>query len=563
METALPLSLLGSPPLRLLTVCVQHDARFGSKVLSRIRSFFEHGQQPGRYDMKALVNGACRRIGGKDIAWPALIEKGYMKLMGGYDFPGSNSAIDLHQSPASSSVLTGWIPEHVGLQSAYFEKERTWTRMFSGFCKGCCVLTVGTDSNTMRKVEGVKLLPSHDYAVIDVRETDNERWMTLLDSRVPAVRQSPGTKENQSRTLNMRWDDICATFEGVYISWDPGLFKGQLSFHGVWKPKHKDDEAQTCHLRLLYTYQPQTPPVPSKWLHSSSASSSSFTHSDGDVWILLTRHLSDTRRHGEYISLSAKAEDEDEEMARAAIGEMNLKGSYTTSSHVLVRTKVQADQPCSSSIQASTPSPLRGAFSILASYDGVEVRWDESAGVGGGLGYGGSATGGSSMKVEGTLTTKNAGGSHTHPTYMLNPQWHFHIPEDNARQAGQSGRGTSRGKTAAEREKASIVLNAQGPRGVPLNVTAVWSTGERVVELAQKEVVATSGAYTYGHARVAAKLAAGDYTLILSAFEPQVHLGAFTLQVQSSRPFELTPIPQEGAGMPRQLLEGRAMDGII
>jgi calpain-7 len=43
-----------------------------------------------------------------DLIYPALIEKGFLKVMGGYDFPGSNSAMDL-------TVLTGWIPEVVHL----------------------------------------------------------------------------------------------------------------------------------------------------------------------------------------------------------------------------------------------------------------------------------------------------------------------------------------------------------------------------------------------------------------------------------------------------------------
>lgn len=48
---------------------------------------------------------------------------------------------------------------------------------------------------------------------------------------------------------------------------------------------------------------------------------------------------------------------------------------------------------------------------------------------------------------------------------------------------------------------------------------------------------------------------AGDYTLIVSAFEPH-HTGPYTLKVECSTPFDLKSIPQEGAGMYSKIIKG-------
>jgi len=68
------------------------------------------------------------------------------------------------------------------------------------------------------------------------------------------------------------------------------------------------------------------------------------------------------------------------------------------------------------------------------------------------------------------MTSKNAGGNCTYPSFMLNPQYHLRIapPRDVA--------STSAGT------KAKIVLTMQTSRDIPVNIALVWSNGERIDE---------------------------------------------------------------------------------
>lgn len=83
----------------------------------------------GKYIFRMYFNGCFRKIiiddrlptshsaqtlhvidrNNPGLLWPALIEKAYLKVRGGYDFPGSNSGTDIW-------VLTSWIPEQLFLQ---------------------------------------------------------------------------------------------------------------------------------------------------------------------------------------------------------------------------------------------------------------------------------------------------------------------------------------------------------------------------------------------------------------------------------------------------------------
>ncbi|KAF5375558.1 hypothetical protein D9615_009157 [Tricholomella constricta] len=247
-----------------------------------------------------------------------------------------------------------------------------------------------------------------------------------------------------------------------------------------------------------------------------------------EIWLLLTRHVTDSSRTSDFISLKVEVEDE-----------------LRSASHVVDQTMIASKMR--TKVFASQPS---GVLSIFTSYDGdamevgftlnayanseVDISWDETI-----------PTPPFTKQIEGVLTSKNAGGNCTYPTFMLNPQYYLQIhPPRCPPSASQPGL-----------PKANVALTLQTSRDVPVNVSLAYSQGGRIDELVESELMASSGAYSYGLARVRKEIPPGDYTAILSAFEPH-HMGSFSLKVDSSQPFDLLPIPQEGAGMYTKNIRG-------
>lgn len=309
-----------------LEVAAEHDRRWGTKVsFSLIFAFAErvpltfffplpsspsqlaasalYPQSPsgipissttGRHALKLFINGLPREVPLDDSLptrpsgelvcassssssnpqyWPALIEKGYLKVMGGYDFPGSNSSIDLH-------ALTNWIPEQIWLTHAGFQREKSWKRLSEAWKKGECMITAGTgkggdfdmNGNEHKDVlnldlgDGTKLIPSHDYAILEIREYGNRREVTLMNPwrRAPPTLVAIGTTaiETTGRDLSaalaptsnattsiqpsaspsspqhvftISWDTLCSHFHSLYLNWNPSIFRHSITAHSSWR----------------------------------------------------------------------------------------------------------------------------------------------------------------------------------------------------------------------------------------------------------------------------------------------------------------------------------------
>jgi len=93
----------------------------------------------------------------------SLLEKAYMKVMGGYDFPGSNSNIDLH-------ALTGWIPERVAIHSKDppFDKDQTFRKLHDRLGKGDVLITVATGELSDREADRAGLVSTHACTIFSL-----------------------------------------------------------------------------------------------------------------------------------------------------------------------------------------------------------------------------------------------------------------------------------------------------------------------------------------------------------------------------------------------------------
>ncbi|XP_049622091.1 calpain-7 isoform X2 [Suncus etruscus] len=255
-----------------LAISAAYERRFNKKLITSIIYPQNKDGEPeynpcGKYMVKLHLNGVPRKViiddqlpvdhkgellcsysNNKSELWVSLIEKAYMKVMGGYDFPGSNSNIDLH-------ALTGWIPERIAMHSdsQSFSKDNSFRMLYQRFHKGDVLITASTGMMTEAEGEKWGLVPTHAYAVLDIREFKGLRFIQLknpwshlrwkgrysendVKNWTPELQKylnfDPRTAQKIDNGIFwITWDDLCQYYDVIYLSWNPSLFKESTCIH--------------------------------------------------------------------------------------------------------------------------------------------------------------------------------------------------------------------------------------------------------------------------------------------------------------------------------------------
>ncbi|KAE9003583.1 Calpain-7 [Phytophthora fragariae] len=344
-----------------LCIAAAYEQRFQKRLITNIIFPADsRTKQPvynpfGKYVVKLWANGVPRKVVIDDLLpvsestgqllsscttrknelWVSLIEKAYLKLNGGYDFPGGNSGIDLF-------ALTGWIPERVPITElidAPSKEERLWEQLKSAFHYGDCIITMSTGDISKQEAKAIGLVPMHVYAVLNVYELassghdpqpagdgkktrllqvknpwrkmswkgpysrhDQERWNNAIGDELRAYqRQFYATEETVFEDTSGQQDDglfwidfdsVKKYFESLYMNWNPELFPYKGVCHEHWPV-----ELGPVNDSLTLGFNPQYSLTFSK---CSPINATTTTAGSCTVWVLLSRHVSTIERDTDY-----------------------------------------------------------------------------------------------------------------------------------------------------------------------------------------------------------------------------------------------------------------------
>uniref|UniRef100_A0A8H7TSI7 Calpain catalytic domain-containing protein n=1 Tax=Bionectria ochroleuca TaxID=29856 RepID=A0A8H7TSI7_BIOOC len=492
-------------------------------VLSSIIYPFDYSQgrphfsPKGKYILRLNFNGCSRRVVIDDrlpasqdegkffvvdrsnprLLWPALLEKAYLKVRGGYDFPGSNSGTDLW-------VLTGWIPEQVFLQKEDVDINQVWARIKAAHDSQDVVITIGTGFISAEEENASGLVGEHDYAVQSLDDSGGERRLLVknpwcggptwtpasFSARIHSSRetgQDHATNQESEQDCGLGdapgclWatlEDVAQNFESMYLNWNPKLFQHRQDHHFEW-------EISPGSFASSVVRNPQFAIV---------------SPTGGLVWVLVSRHFVD--------------------------GELEIVRRRTTNlaaaSRQLGFMSIIVFDSSGKRVQIADGETYRGPYvdspQTLARLEMTAGKW-----------Y--------------TIVVDQHEFPLSKYTFTLSTFSHSLVKLQKASEAMAYCEEVSIPKSTP----LSILLSTDSS-DTHVHVDLVWGHGKRVSSVKVKELVASTGEYRRGSAVAdLAHIDPGVYTLVCSTFDAG-HVAKFALRVSSMVPVTLEPIPAEAAG---------------
>ncbi|KAM0716153.1 hypothetical protein Q7P37_008667 [Cladosporium fusiforme] len=473
------------------------------------------------------------------LLWPALLEKAYLKVRGGYDFPGSNSGTDLW-------ILSGWIPEQVFLQSDDLEPDTFWRRTLNAFTYGDVMVTMGTGKISAKAEREIGLAGQHDYAVLDLREIDGQRLFLIKNpwcegtswrgrfkeasyvSNDEAETNEVGDPVHSSRdllnaddqlspgTFWMDLDNVIQNFESIYLNWNPTIFSHRQDIHFAWD---LSNPSAACRRFASLKAHPQFTVT---------------TQKRATVWLLLCRHFrgvehsQDNEQHREdidirgFIALHAFHSNGNRLLLADKVVE---KSNFVDSPQNLLKLEpCQPGKPITVVPGEQELPSVKLTFTLSVWSDSPFTLHEAPERYP------------CSTNIQGAWAKDTAGGNAHSPTYSTNPQFSIEVTR----------------KTSI-----SLLLEADND-ALNVHLKLVHGYGQRVRSIRARDIVVDSKDYRRRSCIAeAGSVEAGKYTIICSTFEPD-QLSRFSILAESTHAVRLALLPREGAGRLRTELPAAA-----
>ncbi|CAG0886383.1 unnamed protein product [Darwinula stevensoni] len=522
-----------------LSVSALYEKKFKCQIITDIiyprnRTGYPVYNPCGKYMVKLHINGVPRKViiddrlplgkhgellcsysSNRNELWVSLLEKAYMRVMGGYDFPGSNSNIDLH-------ALTGWIPDRTNIREGDggCDKDAIFQDLYTHFHRGNVLATLATGEMSDAESERTGLVSTHAYAILDIQEIKGERLFMLknpwshvrwkgnyseLDTRhwTPELRTKLNFDPTSAKMFDngVFWIDyqsVCKYFDVLYKNWNPGIFLHKYYLHHTWNAgvgpaKDLYNVSNNPQYSLTVTVPPGK---------------------DGKVWVLLTRHIvdiQDFRDNREYICLLVYKTG-GKKVYYPYDPPPYLDGVRINSPHYLC--KIHALEPGTNkyTLVVSQYEKMNTIHYTLAVYSKCPFSMQRIKNP---FTY--------KKQVTGEWKGLTAGGcANNRETYSQNPRFRLALNPG--------------------REKAQVLIELRGPReysiGFDLLPVVIDDPQAQNTPIPRK----SSGPYRSGFVVLELEdISSGSYDIIPSTFRPKEE-GPFIMCVQTSCPLSLSPL---------------------